>query len=234
MYGSPYAPPPGPFPPPPMNVAWSSQAYMSGPALVLTKGATLPDVCMKCGARHGLTHRRHTFAWSPPWVWATAVFGLAIVFILMFAMRKTASYSFPICDACNKKWNQGRLFFGLSFLPGLFVMLLSFVFAGIDEPDLFVLTFMASILGFLVAPLVTKFVYSRPKQLWVSNIDDRVAFVRGVDWQTAQVVCQAAQSAASAPAAPAYAPPAQGFGGYGGGGYGGPMPPGGFGGPAPY
>lgn len=233
MYGSPYAPPPGPFPPPPMNVAWGSQAYMSGPALVLGKGTTLPDVCVKCGARHGLTHRRHTFAWSPPWVWATAVFGLAIVFILMFAMRKTATYSFPICDGCNKKWSQGRLFFWLSFLPGLFLMLLSFVFAGIDEPDLFAFSIMGSFFGFLIAPVLTKFVYSRPKQLWVTNIDERVAFIRGVDWQAAQAACQAMQQA-NAPAAPAYAPPAQGYGGYGGGGYGGPMPPGGFGGPAPY
>ena len=82
-------------------------------------------------------------------------FGWLIGLIVVMVTRKTATFSLPICAACNQQWSKGRLYFGLSFLPGLALLLLSFVFAGVDEPDLFAITILLSLMGFLVAPLVT-------------------------------------------------------------------------------
>ncbi len=149
--------------------------------------------------------------------------------IVVMVTRKTATFSLPICAACNQQWSKGRLYFGLSFLPGLALLLLSFVFAGVDEPDLFAITILLSLMGFLVAPLVTLFAYSRPRQIWVSRIDDLTAHLRGMHGQAVDALC--AQTAPQQPVG--------GYGGYApappyGAGYGPPMggpppPPGGFG-----
>lgn len=235
MYGNPYAPPPSPYGfPPPAPMAWGGAAFRVGPAVSLSKGTVLPAVCVKCGTTHGLDHRRQDFKWSPPWAYAMICFGWLIGLIVVMVTRKTASFSVPICSACNQQWNKGRLFFGLSFLPGLALLLLSFVFAGIDEPDLFAITILLSLVGFLAAPIITVFAYSRPRQLWVSRIDDLTAHVRGMHPQAVDAVC--AQTAQQAPAAAGgygggYAP-APAYGGYGPRGGGPPPPPGGFG--APY
>lgn len=199
-YGNPYAqnayyPPAGAFQP---------QPRMQGDVLVLPKQASMPHVCVKCGVQHGLTERPTKLAYVPGYAYAMIVLGWAIGLIVMAVTRKTAQVSFPVCDTCNKRWSQGKLFFGLSFLPAAFLYLLMFVFAGVDLPDAGAACMMLGTLALVVAPILVSFAITRPRSVVADKIDDHFVYLKGVHASAAMAAC----GHAPAHAAPSYAPPA--------------------------
>jgi hypothetical protein len=201
-YGNPYAqnayyPPAGAFQP---------QPRMQGSVLVLPKQVSMPHVCVKCGVQHGLAERPTKLAYVPGYAYAMVVLGWAIGLIVMAATRKTAQVSFPVCDGCNKRWSQGKLYFGLSFLPAAFLYLLMIVFAGVDLPDAGAACMMLGTLALVVAPLVVAFAITRPRSVIADRIDEHFVYLKGVHANAAMAACGHAPAPSYAPAPAPQAP----------------------------
>jgi hypothetical protein len=132
---------------------------VEGTTLVLTNGATLPDVCVKCGVTHGIERRHQKFAFVPMWA---RFFGPLIQRMFM----KQSEFYLPICGACNAQWKKWNWFAGLSWVPGfLFFMLGSAIGDSVGGA-------LASLgfLGMFVALIVTLFLRSR-KVVAATKID---------------------------------------------------------------
>ena len=205
-YANQYAPSSYGYQQPAWGAPQAPQARMQGSVLVLSKHAQMPQICAKCGVQHGLTARHTKMSWVPGWAYAMVVFGWAIGLIIMAVTRKTAQVTVPVCDSCNKRWSQGNLFFGLSFLPAAFLYLLMIVFAGVDLPDAGAACMLLGTLALLVAPIVVAFAVKRPRAVYPDKIDDHFVYLKGVHTSAAAVACGAPMPEAQAPAQPSFAP----------------------------
>ena len=90
---------------------------LEGETLVAANGTSFPDVCLKCGVRHGIERRHQKFQFVPMWA---RFFGP--LFQVMF-MKKSEFY-LPLCTACHAQWKKWNWIAGLSWLPFFFLMFL--------------------------------------------------------------------------------------------------------------
>lgn len=117
---NPYAPPQA-YPQQPMMQQPMMQqpidVRVEGAALVVPNGAPLPDVCLKCGTRHGIERRRQRFVFIPMWA---RFFGP----LLMAIFQKRSEFQLPLCHACHAQWKKWNLIAGVSWLPGFLIVIL--------------------------------------------------------------------------------------------------------------
>jgi hypothetical protein len=132
--------------------------------------------------------RNQKYQWSPPWAYALFALGWLIGLIAVMVTRKTSQHQLPLCIPCTERWKQGRLGFGLSFVPGLLLMIIAGLVASYSSDATGVLILL-SVLGFVFAPIVTHFAFSRPRSVYVERIDDRYSYLRGFDPQAAVAAC---------------------------------------------
>jgi hypothetical protein len=97
------------------------QVSVDGNALVVAKGATLADCCVKCGRRDDLKSRHAKFNWYPPWVFVFLLCNIIILAIAMQIVRKRGQVMLPICSACDARWKGASQLWGLLLL-GTFVL----------------------------------------------------------------------------------------------------------------
>src|SRR2546422_686904 len=101
---NPYAPPEAD----PNLVGARAQTRVEGACLVL-EDATLPDVCLKCGARERIVRREHRFVYQPPWVLLLVVFCTLIGIAAAAITTKRLKVSLPLCETCNRRWRASRI-----------------------------------------------------------------------------------------------------------------------------
>ncbi|HEY6464018.1 MAG TPA: hypothetical protein VIY73_27800 [Polyangiaceae bacterium] len=143
-------------------------ARVEGKLLVAENGSPLPAMCLKCG-RHPTHWRAHTFRYTPP----MAVFFLGWLGILIF--RKRSTFRVPLCDAHLASWKKWNLCAGLSWLPGLLLVVLGAVVGGEARVALIVVGLYA-----ITILLIAAFVVRARRIVTAQKIDDTNSWLAGV------------------------------------------------------
>jgi hypothetical protein len=116
---NPYAPPQAqPYPQQHYHQALAD-VRLEGDVLVASNATVFPDVCLKCGVRHGLERRHQKFQFVPYWA---RFFGPLIQWMVM----KRSEFSLPLCPTCHGQWKKWNLIAGLAWVPFLLIMFAGF------------------------------------------------------------------------------------------------------------
>jgi hypothetical protein len=157
-------------------------AVRRGDALVVLKGAELPRVCVKCGARDGLTSAPRTFGHVPSWIWLTLLIGLVWPFVLLPFVRKTGRAVVSLCGPCGTRWARARTL-GMVAALGIPVALVLLVVALVNgRAALALLSFGALVL----VPIAVELAVVRPGTLMATGMDAHWMWLKGVHpraWQ---------------------------------------------------
>jgi hypothetical protein len=84
----------------------TGSARLEGDVLVVSKGAALRSVCLKCGKRDGIVRRDAKFQWTPMWARLSVVFCTLGGLIAILVTTKRGNLSVPLCVPCNRRWGQ--------------------------------------------------------------------------------------------------------------------------------
>jgi hypothetical protein len=183
----------GGVPPPPP----SFMAARSGRDLIVQKAAPLPDVCVKCGRRDGITRKNVRFSWTPPWIFATALISILITAILSAILTKRGNLDLPLCPECRGRWGKATAAAVLSGLWVVFGFIFMIVAFANEVPALGIL-FALSLLG---VPLGVGLGYVRPRRLYARKIDDPTITLVGVHSDSLDAIVHAAAPQAALPPA---------------------------------
>ncbi|HET6879376.1 MAG TPA: hypothetical protein VFI31_04450 [Pirellulales bacterium] len=83
--------------------------WRDGKQLVMWKGATLPDRCVRCNApAHGRRLKR-TLSWHHPLIFLVILAGVLVYVIVALVVRKTAVVSIGMCDRHYRRRLQSML-----------------------------------------------------------------------------------------------------------------------------
>jgi len=116
--GSPYRTPQGA--PPIVDALAPLPPFAEGSLLVVSTGTELPRVCVKCGKKRDLLFRDQAFAFAEqPSLGSRLLFG-AFAHAVSAAQAKKGKLTLPICEACEERWKDVRVYAG----AGLVAMLL--------------------------------------------------------------------------------------------------------------
>lgn len=106
MSENPYAPPVqrrGP-----LHGAAGIPLQREGDVLVVPFGATIPDVCLRCGAVDDLVKRRASFQWTPAWARVLLVLCALPGLVAFLVTTKRAALDVPLCAPCDARWTTAR------------------------------------------------------------------------------------------------------------------------------
>jgi hypothetical protein len=215
-----------PYAPPAIGHIHSSDAHRSGAlgadgALAVWVGDTLPDVCLKCGASHGLERRRLLIRRRPFWVYGLLFAGL-ITFFLVDASLPKGWISGCLCRGCLGRYGAALWARWVIAFPVVAWFLTLFTLSAIGADDtlggviVFTLFLQVAVLFTVFAWLVQKF-FVAPRVLdlvGMTGLDVRGLGMRvaGIHPQAAAAYLAAASWSAHAPSAHAHAaPPAHPF-----------------------
>lgn len=181
-YGAPAAVPYGAYGPAPY------QAWPDGRDLAVQKEASLPAVCVKCGAHDAPNRRNHQFVWTPPWVFVFFAVGPLIGAIVMVIVQKRGRLLLPLCTACEQRWRAGAWMVGLSVL-WLFVGLIAGVALAVNDVPEIGIPIVVSAFIFLIVGVVM----AQSRFLRAAKVDDRMIMLRDVNPIAYQAILNAAQ-----------------------------------------
>lgn len=155
--------------------ATGGSAHLDRDALVVTKDASLPSVCIKCGTHDGIMRRQAKFQWTPMWARLSIVFCTIGGLIAILVTTKRATLSLPLCVHCNQRWGQAvaALIVAVVGLVGSILLLLM----GRDAQGLAFGAFGVAFVFFLVVMIA----FVKPRMLQVEKIDDAVIRLKGFD-----------------------------------------------------
>ncbi len=187
--------------------------HANGTGAVISKGAWLPDICVKCGSVESLTRKQRFFGYTPWWHYATACLGL-IPFYAVQSSTPGGGVWMCLCARCTSRYAWGARARNVIAVPILaWYLLVVCVYAMMSEGLLVAGAFfvMAMILWLplvgLAALVVTKF--SNPRMLVASEMAPFGMTLEGMDPDAlrASVGYAAAYGGVVAPGTWQYAPP---------------------------
>jgi hypothetical protein len=76
-----------------------------GDLLVVSHGARLPDVCVRCGARDDIVRRLEVMHHARPWTWLLLCLGVLGV-VAFSLLQRSAGVVLPICIVCDARWRR--------------------------------------------------------------------------------------------------------------------------------
>jgi hypothetical protein len=182
-------------------------ATRSGSDLAVEKNAPLPDVCVKCAAREGITRKRRLFTYYPPWILATLFVpraGVLVLLVLYIVLRKIGHLQVPLCGRCRRRWNGATAAWALS-LVGLFALLATGIGLLAREHWLGGALALAAGLG---APFAAHFGLLRPRTIRARKVDQRFITLRGIHPAAIDAILLASGHATDQPALPGPLAPA--------------------------
>jgi len=155
-------------PPPSIGGAWREQS-----TLVMTKDATLPDYCVKCGAPANGFRLRRRFSWHHPALYLLLflVGAWLIYLIIAMVLRKKATVYLGLCPQHNQR-RRSLLFIGWA----LFVLTFITMFMGLARD--FPVMGLLSLLGILVSIV---WLILAARVVTVKKIDDRFVWLTGLN-----------------------------------------------------
>lgn len=80
--------------------------YREGSDLVVRKGSSLPDICLRTGQPTGGRLRTKKVSWIPPWTIVVFIVIRLIGIICMLVARKTAHLTFALSEQAEAKRKQ--------------------------------------------------------------------------------------------------------------------------------
>ncbi|MBX3186134.1 MAG: hypothetical protein KF819_03925 [Labilithrix sp.] len=162
-------------------------ARLAGDVLVVGKGARLPPVCLKCGARDGVSHRHTKFSWTPVWARLSVLLCTLLGLIAILVTTKKGELGVPLCVSCNARWTAGRnaVIGGVvMFVGGILLLRVG------DDP-----TIGFGVLGVgFVAFLALTLGVARPRMLQVRKIDDQYLELKGFHQGAAREIADGASA----------------------------------------
>ena len=159
------------LPPPPTVGVPGSGVWRDKSKLVVSKGAELPDRCVKCNAPSQEPKLKKKLSWHHPAIYLLIFVALLIYFIVAMILRKTATVDIGLCE--EHKLKHRRNIVVTWVLVGLGV--LGFVTALAVEDSNFILLGILLLLAGIIYGAVTL------RILTPAKIDDRFAWLKGVN-----------------------------------------------------
>jgi len=148
----------------------AASLWRNDKALVMAKGAPLPQRCAKCNQAATLAPIKRTLYWHASWVYVFILINIIVYAIIAMAVRKKAPIGVYLCAEHRKnRW----LYIGVSWLMilmavGLFIGALNVNNGAIAGLSAFCLLVTGAVLGVWKGTLVR-----------AKKIDDRFAWVNG-------------------------------------------------------
>jgi hypothetical protein len=146
------------------------------------KRTKFPELCVRCGAAHGLIARQRTFAYIPHSIYVAFLFGcvgMVLGIVLCLAARETTQLTVPTCARCARAWDRAvRL--PIFFLAGS--LLTTFAASGLVwalDADRMWLALGVGGLITSVGPIALHF-RGRKDRVWAKNIDETTATLMGL------------------------------------------------------
>ncbi len=159
------------LPPPPTLGTPGSGVWRDQSKMIVSKGAALPDRCVKCNALAPGPKFKKKLTWHPPAIFILIFVALLIYLVVAMILRKTAIVELGLCEEHMARHRRNvRITWVLLLLGvgGLVVALLvgdnNFLLAGI------LLIFAGIIYGVVAVRIV-----------WPARIDDKFAWLKGVN-----------------------------------------------------
>jgi len=159
------------LPPPPTVGVPGSGVWRDKSKLVMSKGAELPDRCVKCNAPSQEPKLKKKLSWHHPAIYLLIFVALLIYFIVAMIVRKTATVELGLCDEHRSKHRRNILTTWALILLGVG----GFVLAVIVEDTTFLLVGILLIFAGIIYGVVTI------RIVWPAMIDDKFAWVKGVN-----------------------------------------------------
>jgi hypothetical protein len=159
------------LPPPPTVGVPGSGVWRDKSKMVVSKGAQLPDRCVKCNAPAQEPKLKKKLSWHHPAIYLLILVALLIYFVVAMILRKTATVELGLCE--EHKAKHRRNIIATWLLVGLGV--LGFVTALVVEDSNFILLGILLILAGIIYGSVTL------RILTPAKIDDRFAWLKGVN-----------------------------------------------------
>jgi hypothetical protein len=160
-------------------------ARLQGDALVVSRDASLPSVCIKCGSHDGITRRDAKFQWTPMWARMLVLVCTPGALIAILVTTKRANLSVPLCVPCNQRWGQAATLLIVAILA--LVSPLALLMLSHDDPSLALGGFGLGFVFFLVVMLAVV----KPRMLQVNLIDDREIHLKGFHPEAAREITAA-------------------------------------------
>ena len=190
----------------------SKYSWVAGRLLVVEKDASLPDVCVKCGATAGLTRRRHRFQYMPPWPLlflaptvlaaspntALSMLAMAGPLVAMFVMLGTtrkARLDLALCVGCKRRWTRAVLVMALAATApfvGLLAVMGSILRSLHEASSTPLLTGLGAVGLSLLVPIFVYFTYVAPRLLGVKRIDSKTITLSRVHPNAAELIVRGA------------------------------------------
>jgi hypothetical protein len=138
--------------------------------LVVQKGATLPDRCVRCNGRANGSGYRGSFYWHPPALYLLILCGLLVYLIVALIVRKGAVVFVGLCPDHFAQRRRSRIGSALLAVVGVV-----FLLAAIEYGQFFGWTGLAMVLGGAIWGTIGG------RSLSPVRIDDNFARFRGAD-----------------------------------------------------
>jgi len=158
-------------------------ARLEGKAVVVPKGAYLPNLCVKCATAEGLTRKNHKFAWTPVWARVMIAFCTIGGIVAILVTTKRAALELPFCAPCLKRLSNAR------WLAAAAAIVTVLIFLGVFlVPDQ--LAWLPAVLALvgLIGLIVVLAAVVRPRGVQCNKIDATSISLLGIDPRTTQVI----------------------------------------------
>lgn len=158
------------LPPPPSVGTPGTGVWRVQSTLVMSKGAQLPDRCLKCNQPTSLRLKKR-LTWHHPAIYILIFVALLIYLIIALLLRKSATVELGLCEQHLAKRRRNIWITWLLVLLG-FVG----VFAGATNDDVSYVLF-----GFLLLVVAIIYAIVAVKVVAPSKIDDNFVWLKGVN-----------------------------------------------------
>lgn len=152
------------------------------PGFKVRKRTKFPCVCVRCGAKEGLSARRRTFAYIPPSIYVAFLFGcvgMVLGIVLCLAARKTTDLTVQTCPRCAAAWDRASrrpiLFFAGSLVATLAFSGLVWI---LDQTQIW-LPLVLGVVATGIGPIVLHF-SGRKDRVWVTQLDETTVTLMGL------------------------------------------------------
>ncbi|MGP8268823.1 MAG: hypothetical protein ACLQLH_02045 [Terracidiphilus sp.] len=125
------------------------QVFRDGNCIVVSKGGSLPALCVKCGNSE-IAMVNKDLVWLEPPYYLTLLFGPLIFVIVYLIVRKKVKLAVPLCDKHRKLASRMRVTTAIILIGGLAVESLLIAFASPDAAGWGTLLILFSLLGGII------------------------------------------------------------------------------------
>jgi len=159
------------LPPPPTVGTPGAGVWRDKSKMVVSKGAQLPDRCVKCNGPAPGAKLKKKLTWHHPVIFILIFVALLIYLIVAMIVRKAVTVQLGLCEEHMAKHRRNVFITWSLILLGV----VGFVMAGIFEDTNFLLIGVLLIFAGIIYGVVAV------RIVWPARIDDKFAWLKGVN-----------------------------------------------------